>query len=60
MKGLAKKLENMMMAVTFAEAGEHETARAIMREGEQPEKKDRVTPSKRPDKTMRASSSRRA
>lgn len=55
MKGLAKKLENLMMAVAFAEAGEHETARAIMKEGEHPAKKDRV----RPDKTMRASSSSR-
>lgn len=60
MKGLAKRLENLMMAVTFAEAGEHETARAIMKEDEQPSKNDRITPSKRPDKTMRASSSRRA
>ncbi len=53
MNRLFKKLERLMMAVTFAEAGEHEAAREIMRENE---KTDRITPQKRPDKTMRASS----
>jgi len=52
MKKLAKRLEKMMMAVTFAEAGEHETAREIMQEDEETE---RMRPSKRPDKTLRAS-----
>ncbi|MDA8079741.1 MAG: hypothetical protein M0Z79_12485 [Nitrospiraceae bacterium] len=56
MKRLMKRFENMMMAVTFAEAGEHDTARAIMKETEETKKKDRVTPSQRPGKTMRASS----
>ena len=32
MKSIAKKLENAFAAVAFAEAGEHETAREIMRE----------------------------
>ena len=53
MKRLSKRLEKLMMAVTFAEAGEHETAREIMQENE---KTDRIRPSKRADKTMRASS----
>jgi hypothetical protein len=53
MKRLSEKLEKLMMAVTFAEAGEHETAREIMREEE---KTGRIRPAKRPDKTMRASS----
>jgi hypothetical protein len=42
-----------MMAITFAEAGEHGTAREIIREDE---KTDRMRPTKRADKTMRASS----
>ncbi len=53
MKRLSEKLEKLMMAVTFAESGEHETAREIMKEDEEP---DRIRPAKRPDKTMRASS----
>jgi hypothetical protein len=53
MKRLSEKLEKLMMAVTFAEAGEHETAREMMKEDE---KTDRTRPSKRTDKTMRASS----
>jgi hypothetical protein len=53
MKTLSEKVEKLMMAVTFAEAGEHETAREIMREDE---RADRPRPSRRPDKTLRASS----
>ncbi len=53
MKWLSEKLEKLMMAVTFAEAGEHEAAREILREDR---KTDRVKPQKRADKTMRASS----
>ncbi len=53
MKRLSEKLEKMMMAITFAEAGEHETARQIMKENE---KIDRVRRTKSADKTMRASS----
>jgi len=60
MKGLARKFETMMMAITFAEAGEHDTAREIMRKNDHPDKTDRVTPSKRADKrVMRASAPRR-
>ncbi len=53
MKRISEKFQKVMMAVTFAEAGEHETAREMMKEVE---KTDRVKPSKRTDKTMRASS----
>ncbi len=53
MKRLSEKLEKMMMAITFAEAGEHETARQIIKENE---KIDRVRRTKSADKTMRASS----
>ena len=54
MKGLMKRLENMFVAATFAEAGEFETARDIMREDERPQKVDRTTPTSRPRKEMRA------
>lgn len=53
MKRLSEKFQKMMMAATFAESGEHETAREIMKENE---KTDRIRPAKRADKTMRASS----
>ncbi|MDA8431381.1 MAG: hypothetical protein M0Z60_00285 [Nitrospiraceae bacterium] len=53
MKTLWDKIERLMMAVTFAEAGEHETAREIMREDERP---DRPRPANRQDKTLRAAS----
>ncbi len=54
MKGLGKKFEKLMMAVTFAEAGEHETAREIMREDDEHIDK-RADLSKRPQKGLRAS-----
>jgi hypothetical protein len=58
MKRLSEKFEKIMMAITFAESGEHETAREILR------KKDRATPdrpslSKRPMNEYRASAPRR-
>ncbi|MDA8106769.1 MAG: hypothetical protein M0Z71_15505 [Nitrospiraceae bacterium] len=53
MKKLWARIERLMMAVTFAEAGEHETAREIMREED---KTDRPRPTRRPDRTLRASS----
>ena len=40
MKTLLKKFETMMVAATFAEAGEFETARQIMNE-DRPRKNDR-------------------
>ncbi|MFH1014673.1 MAG: hypothetical protein V1762_01920 [Nitrospirota bacterium] len=42
------------MAVTFAEAGEHNTAKEIMKEEKRNEKRDRITPSPRPKKQLRA------
>lgn len=37
---LFKKLENIFVAITFAEAGEADTARQIMKEGERLESQD--------------------
>ncbi len=48
---LSERIEKLMMAVAFAEAGEHETAREIMREEKTT---DRPRPTKRPDRTLRA------
>ena len=54
MKGLTKKLENMFVAAAFAEAGEFETARDMLREETRPQKTDRINPSSRPRKELRA------
>ncbi len=54
MAGLMKRLENMFVAATFAEAGEFDTARDILREDKRPQKVDRTTPSSRPRKELRA------
>lgn len=59
MKRLARKFENMMMAVTFAEAGEHETAREIIRNDDRQDKTGRLKPSKKADKVLRASTPQR-
>jgi hypothetical protein len=55
MKRLARKFENMMMAITFAEAGEHETAREIIKDNDREDKTNRLKPSKRAGKVLRAS-----
>ena len=52
MKKFMKKIENIFAAVAFAEAGEHETAREILREDKQDQKRGRV--SQRPRKQLRA------
>ncbi|MEK6527480.1 MAG: hypothetical protein AABZ36_01160 [Nitrospirota bacterium] len=52
MKKLIKKLETMYAAVAFAEAGQHETAREIMREEDRERKIERITP--RPRTQLRA------
>ena len=54
MKRLMKKLENVFAAAAFAEAGEFDTARDILREDKRPQKIDRVTPGSRPRKELRA------
>ena len=54
MKKLTEKLERLFTASAFAEAGEFETAREIMREEDRPQKIDRVTPTTRPRKELRA------
>ena len=51
MKKLFKKFETMMVAATFAEAGEFETARQIMKEDER--KTDRPSIQKRPSERPR-------
>jgi hypothetical protein len=53
MRRLTKKLENLFAAVSFAEAGEFETAREILRK-EQTQKSDRPSPTIRPRKELRA------
>lgn len=54
MKGLSRKIENIFLAITFAEAGEAETAREYMREEERPRRLDRVVTSVRPRKELKA------
>ena len=49
-----QKLDRIFVAATFAEAGEYETARDILREDKRPQKVDRVTQSRRPGTGMRA------
>lgn len=53
MKNLAEKFEHIMMAVTFAEAGEHETAREMLRKHSRPDA-ERPTARKHPRKEYRA------
>lgn len=54
MKRLSERLERLMMAVTFAEAGEHDTAREIMREEERLKKRDRAVKTQRPRPQLKA------
>jgi hypothetical protein len=55
MKRLTKKLEKFMMAITFAEAGEHDTAREIMKEEQKRhDKRDTTRPPVRPQNRIRA------
>jgi len=53
MKSLLKKFEKTMVAATFAEAGEFETARQIMKE-DRARKNDRPTQRPAARKQMRA------
>ena len=54
MKKLAKKIENLFVAIAFAEAGEFDTAREYMREEDRPQQIDRVIPTVRLRKELRA------
>ena len=44
MGGLRKKIEKVMMAVAFAEAGEHTTAQEFLREEKRQQKRIRPQP----------------
>ncbi|MGD8313463.1 MAG: hypothetical protein PVI17_01870 [Syntrophobacterales bacterium] len=54
---IREKLEKMMMAITFAEAGEHDSAREFLREEKRARKSKRA--SRRPRPQLRAPSARR-
>jgi hypothetical protein len=54
MKGFAKRFENMFIAITFAESGEFETAKEYLRDEDRPRQVERVVPSIRPRKELRA------
>lgn len=54
MKRFSEKFEKIMMAITFAESGEHETARDIMKKTESASA-ERPTVWKRPRDTRRQS-----
>ena len=54
MNGLTKKIENMFLAVTFAEAGELDTAREFMREEDRQRQYDRIVTTIRPRKELKA------
>jgi hypothetical protein len=54
MKGLSKKLERIFTAAAFAEAGEYDMAKEILREEERLQKVDRISPTPRPRKELRA------
>jgi hypothetical protein len=59
MKGLAKKIENIFLAITFAEAGEAETAREFLRGEDRPRSSERVVSSVRPRKELKAPGARK-
>ena len=54
MKGFANKIENLFVAIAFAQAGEFETARKYMRVEDRPRQIDRVVPSVRSRLEVRA------
>jgi len=54
MKGFANEIENLFVAIAFAQAGEFETAREYMRAEDRPRQIDRVIPSARPRLQVRA------
>ncbi len=54
MASLTKRLEKMFMAAAFAEAGEFDTARDILKEEDRPENIDRIQSNNRVRKELRA------
>lgn len=54
MKSLSKKLERTFTAAAFAEAGEYDMAKVILREEERPRKQYRISLVQRPRKVLRA------
>jgi hypothetical protein len=59
MKAFNKKLENLFVAITFAQAGEFETAREYMREEDRPRQIDRVVATIRPRVQLKAPGARK-
>lgn len=57
--GLREKSERLMLAITFAEAGDQETAREFLREGKVLRKRVRPSPRPRLRKQLRTPSSHR-
>ncbi len=57
--GLREKSERLMLAITFAEAGDQETAREFLREGKVLRKRVRPSPQARLRKQLRTPSSHR-
>ncbi len=56
---LRKKSERIMLAITFAQAGDHKTAREFLREGKVLRKRVRPSPRPRLRKQLRTPSSNR-
>ena len=54
MQGFGKKVENLFIAIAFAEAGEFDTARAVLRDQERSQSVERISPAVRSRKELRA------
>ncbi|HMK61903.1 MAG TPA: hypothetical protein VK452_12290 [Dissulfurispiraceae bacterium] len=54
MNMFSKKIENLFVAITFAQAGEFDTARDYLRDEERPRQFDRVVQTVRPRKELKA------
>jgi hypothetical protein len=59
MKGLSKKIENIFLSITFAEAGEAETARDFLRGEDRHRGVDSIVRSVRPRKELNAPGARK-
>ena len=57
--GLREKVERIMMAITFAEAGQQDTAREFLRGEKRLRKEKRLGKRTRPRKVLRAPPARR-